>query len=485
MHDQDPDSPTLETNDGEASAASTSRTPIPKFQLFILLLIQFAEPMCGLVIYPFIVQFVRDTGITGGDEAKTGFYAGLIESSFFLAECLTVYQFARLADRYGRRPVLMLAPLGLGMSVLGFGLSRSFWLLLGFRCAQGAFNGNMGVARTVMSEISDQTNVADIFSTLQLMWSLGATTSPFIGGVLANSATKWPETLGKIALLRTHPYFLPCAVSACIAFASFAFAFLGLHETLPYSIKHSQKSQNAVATESSPLLSAENSAELEAIPPLRQLLTRPVRVALLNHGLLCLCDMGYDALFPLVYSTPIPLGGLGLEPFDIGRIMGLCGVINAIFQALFGGRFIRYFGARPVFTAAFAAFGLVFALFPLLTFLAQRAGRVDAAVLVVLACQLSCSVVFYFSFASTNLFLMDAAPNRASVGRVNGLGQMVGTIQRSIAPSMASSLFALSVKHNLARGYLVYIVLTGLALIATRCSLMLPRYLRSELKKGL
>ncbi|KAJ7732440.1 hypothetical protein B0H16DRAFT_1278247, partial [Mycena metata] len=63
------------------------------------------------------------------------------------------------------------------------------------------------------------------------------------------------------------------------------------------------------------------------------------------------------------------------------------------------------------------------------------------------------------------IFLMDAAPNRVSVGRVNGLGQMVGTIQHSITPSMATSLFTLTVKHNLARGYLVYIVLTRLALI--------------------
>lgn len=39
-------------------------------------------PLLALVIYPFVVQFVRDTGITGGDEAKTGFYAGLLVSAF-------------------------------------------------------------------------------------------------------------------------------------------------------------------------------------------------------------------------------------------------------------------------------------------------------------------------------------------------------------------------------------------------------------------
>lgn len=54
------------------------RTPLPKFQLFLTLLIQFAEPITALVIYPFVNQFVRDIGITKGDVSKTGYYAGII-----------------------------------------------------------------------------------------------------------------------------------------------------------------------------------------------------------------------------------------------------------------------------------------------------------------------------------------------------------------------------------------------------------------------
>lgn len=80
--------------------------------------------LSALVIYPFVVQFVRDTGVTGGEETKTGFYAGLLESTFFLSESLTVFQFGRLSDIYGRRPVLLLGPLGLGIAMLGFGLSK-------------------------------------------------------------------------------------------------------------------------------------------------------------------------------------------------------------------------------------------------------------------------------------------------------------------------------------------------------------------------
>ena len=58
------------------------RTPLPKVQLFVLFLIQFAEPITATVIYPFVNQFVRDTGIIGGDERKTGYYAGIIASQF-------------------------------------------------------------------------------------------------------------------------------------------------------------------------------------------------------------------------------------------------------------------------------------------------------------------------------------------------------------------------------------------------------------------
>jgi hypothetical protein len=58
-------------------------TPLPWRQLLIVLLIQFAEPITGVVIFPFINQFVRETGVTGGDETKTGYFAGIIVRVWF------------------------------------------------------------------------------------------------------------------------------------------------------------------------------------------------------------------------------------------------------------------------------------------------------------------------------------------------------------------------------------------------------------------
>ena len=58
-----------------------AETPLPKMQLFILLYIQLAEPITSTVIYPFVNQLVRKTGITGGVEDKTGYFAGFIVSN--------------------------------------------------------------------------------------------------------------------------------------------------------------------------------------------------------------------------------------------------------------------------------------------------------------------------------------------------------------------------------------------------------------------
>ena len=72
--DSDVDAPTSIT----VSESKPTRTPLPKLQIFILFLTLFSEPITGLVIYPFVNQFVRETGITQGDERKTGYYAGII-----------------------------------------------------------------------------------------------------------------------------------------------------------------------------------------------------------------------------------------------------------------------------------------------------------------------------------------------------------------------------------------------------------------------
>ncbi|KAF7312025.1 Major facilitator superfamily multidrug-resistance DHA1 sub-family [Mycena indigotica] len=466
----------------EPQAVAKRRTPLPKFQVFILLFIQFAEPVTALVIYPFIMQFIRDIGITGGDESKTGYFAGIIESVFFLAECLTVFWFGRASDRYGRRPVLLFGPFGLALSMLGFGMSKYFWSMVVFRCMQGAFNGNIGVAKSVMAEISDSTNIAEIYALLPLMWTAGVTIGPFIGGTFANPAATFPGSLGKIHVFQQYPYLLPCAMAASLAFLAFTFGFLGLKESLPSAIAKQKKSRQGTETE--PLLSdseevSGEEASIDSPPPLRELITRPVVIALTNHAFLCFCQMSYDVMIPLVYATPIELGGLGLTPQSIGRIMGIIGFANVFTQTLLAPKLTRRFGAHMVFRTTFILLPIAFLAYPLLNHFARKAGRVDGTVIAIMAVQLSASFSIFPTYGCTQIFLADAAPPNG-LGGVNGIAQMASSTLRSIAPSLVASLFATSVSYNLLGGNLVFVVLFGLSLCGLQATFLLPKQLGSE-----
>jgi MFS family permease len=49
---------------------------------------------------------------------------------FFFTEALTILYWSRLSDRIGRKPVLMIGLTGTMISMLWFGLSKTFWMLV-------------------------------------------------------------------------------------------------------------------------------------------------------------------------------------------------------------------------------------------------------------------------------------------------------------------------------------------------------------------
>jgi len=62
------------------------------------------------------------------------------------------------------------------------------------------FNGNIGITKAVMAEITDASNIAQVFALIPFQWGTGVTFGPVIGNVLLHPADRWPETLGEIAV---------------------------------------------------------------------------------------------------------------------------------------------------------------------------------------------------------------------------------------------------------------------------------------------
>ena len=90
-------------------------------------------------------------------------------------EALCVMQWGRASDRFGRKPILLAGLCGLTISMLGFGLSTTYWTLVLSRCAAGALNGNVGVTKSMMAELTDESNRAQGFAYMPLIWVLGST----------------------------------------------------------------------------------------------------------------------------------------------------------------------------------------------------------------------------------------------------------------------------------------------------------------------
>jgi MFS family permease len=88
-------------------------------------------------------------------DSTISWQAGALASAFTAAQFLTAILWGRAADseRIGRKKILLVGLMGTGISALGFGFSTTFWWAMFFRCVGGALNGNVGVMRTMVSEM--------------------------------------------------------------------------------------------------------------------------------------------------------------------------------------------------------------------------------------------------------------------------------------------------------------------------------------------
>ncbi|KAH9939493.1 MFS general substrate transporter [Amylocystis lapponica] len=448
---------------GAAKAASDRKeplavTPLPMLQIGILLVLQLAEPITSQCIYPFINQLISELDITGGDEKKVGYYAGLIESLFFATEAMFVLQWSRISDYIGRKPVLLTGMVGLGLSMVFFGLSKTFTGLVISRCLVGMLNGNIGVIKSMMGELTDSTNMAQGFSLMPVVWSAGATIGPFIGGTLSKPHDHWPNVFSD-PFWTEYPYFLPCAVSASFS-------------ALTFTVQRRPRKGSRTASEDTLVEGQDEPSEEPAT--LRSLMVWPVLLSVANYGSLALLDIAYRALQPLFYATPIALGGLGMNPASIGVVLGMFGLMNGCFQVCFFAPIVRRWGPKRVFMAGIAAFLPLFAMFPLINTLAKQGGRTPC-VWAAVGVQLAFSVIMDMSYGCTMIFVTSSAPNKRSLGATNGIAQLVAAVLRAVGPASATSLFALSLEHNWAGGYGVYAILIALSCVLWFVSVPLPR----------
>lgn len=128
-----------------------------KSQLAIITFARFSEPLAQTSLQAYLFYQLKsfDPSLPDSTISKQ---TGIIHGAFTAAQFVTSMLWGRLADTetFGRKRVLIIGLMGTSISCLGFGFSKSFISAAIFRTLGGALNSNIGVLRTMISEIIEE-----------------------------------------------------------------------------------------------------------------------------------------------------------------------------------------------------------------------------------------------------------------------------------------------------------------------------------------
>jgi hypothetical protein len=87
-------------------------------------------------------------------------------------------------------------------------------------------------------------------------------------------------------------------------------------------------------------------------------------ISISNYAMLALLDMSAMALVPLVWSTPIDMGGLSFSPATIGLWLSGYGCLNGVIQFVFFPRVVGRLGPGRVVLTSVALYVIIYSMFP-------------------------------------------------------------------------------------------------------------------------
>jgi DHA1 family tetracycline resistance protein-like MFS transporter len=167
----------------------------------------------GLII-PVLPGLIEEVGEIGlADAAVIG---GWMFFAFSIAQFAFSPMMGNLSDRYGRRPLLLLAIFGLFVDYLFSAFAPSiFWLFVG-RAIAGLCGSSYVIANAYIADVTAPEDRAKAFGMMGAAFGVGFVVGPAIGGLLGEFGPR-------------VPFFVAAGISA----ANFVYGWFVLPETLP------------------------------------------------------------------------------------------------------------------------------------------------------------------------------------------------------------------------------------------------------------
>ena len=157
--------------------------------IFILITVMIDSMGIGLImpVMPDLIQEVR-----AADLGSAAVWGGVLATAFAVMQFLFGPTLGNLSDRFGRRPVLLIALLVMALDYLVMALAASIWLLLLGRIVGGITAATHSTASAYVADISAPRDKAANFGLIGAAFGLGFVIGPLMGGVLGEWGTRAP-----------------------------------------------------------------------------------------------------------------------------------------------------------------------------------------------------------------------------------------------------------------------------------------------------
>jgi DHA1 family tetracycline resistance protein-like MFS transporter len=378
--------------------------------------------MVGLgLIIPILPAVLRQ--LTGTDAAHASIYGGWLFFAYAAMQFFCAPVIGGLSDAFGRRPVLLLAILGLGVDYALTALSPTIvWLFVG-RIIAGIFGASYTTANAYIADVTPPDERGKAFGMLGAAFGVGFVVGPAIGGLLGSLGPR-----------------VPFFVAAGLSLANFVYGLVFLPETHPKEKRR-------------PL-------RLGQIHPFGAMVSIPggksVRTLVLALFVLFLGTAVYPAVWAF-WGT----ARFDWSPRMIGLSLAAYGISNTVTQAVLVGFFTKRWGERKT-----AIVGLVLNVVCfVLTGLAFQTWMVFAVIVL-----LSPSGV---AMPAMNAWMSKLAPDDAQ-GRLQGSIGAAESLSSIFGPILMTQVFG-TFEHSLSGAPFFVAAVLSLAALFIAMRVAAPR----------
>ncbi|WP_269814114.1 multidrug efflux MFS transporter [Secundilactobacillus angelensis] len=164
-------------------AATKPTRPVWRRNLFVLWFGTFMAGLAFSEIMPFLSLYVDTLGNFTKDQLNL--YSGITFSATYLVTAVASPLWGRLADRKGRKLMLIRASLGMAVVLGLMGAVTNVWELMALRFIQGIFSGYISNANALMATQAPKSKSGQALGTLSTGYVAGSLFGPLVGGILA------------------------------------------------------------------------------------------------------------------------------------------------------------------------------------------------------------------------------------------------------------------------------------------------------------